>query len=86
MTFSAEFRCYIGIQTLAPWPTTLAGLLPLWPTALGHNTVAHGARLLTPWGMALCLSHTKGVFGRAPAPAVAAPAVAVLLEWILRGR
>jgi hypothetical protein len=85
MTFSAEFRCYIGSQTLAPWPMALAGLLPLWPTALGHNAVAQGARPLMPWGTVLCQSHTKGAFGSAPTPAVAAPAVVVLVEWILRG-
>jgi hypothetical protein len=66
MTFSAEFRCYIGCHTLVPWPTALAVLLPPWPTALGHNVVAHGARPLTPWGMALCLSHTKGPLLAAP--------------------
>jgi hypothetical protein len=66
MTFSAEFQCYIGSQTLAPWPTTLASLLPLWPTTLGHNTVAHGARPLMSWGTALCLSHTKGPLLAAP--------------------
>jgi hypothetical protein len=49
MTFLAEFRCYIGSQTLASWPTTLAGLLPPWPTALGPNGAAHDARLLTLW-------------------------------------
>jgi hypothetical protein len=49
MTFLAEFRCYIGSQTLAPWPTALAGLLPPWPTTLGPNGAAHDARLLTPW-------------------------------------
>jgi hypothetical protein len=48
------------------WPTTLAGLLPLWPAALGHNTVAHNARPLTPWGTTLCLSHTKGLILAAP--------------------
>jgi hypothetical protein len=25
---------------LASWPTTLAGLLPSWPVALGHDAVA----------------------------------------------
>jgi hypothetical protein len=49
MTFLAEFRCYIGSQTLAQWPTVLAGLLSSWPTALAPNAVAHGVRPLTPW-------------------------------------
>jgi hypothetical protein len=66
MTFSAEFRCYIGSQTIVPWPTALAGLLPPWPTALGLNAVAHGARPLTSWGTALCLSHAKGPLLAAP--------------------
>jgi hypothetical protein len=66
MTFSAEFRCYIGSQTLAAWPTALAGLLPPWPTVLGPNVVAHGARPLTPWGTTLCLSHAKGPLLVAP--------------------
>jgi hypothetical protein len=59
MTFSAEFRCYIGSQTLASRPIALPGLLPPWPTALGHNAATHSVRPLTPWGTALCLSHTK---------------------------
>jgi hypothetical protein len=33
--FLQNLWCYIGSQTLAPWPTVLAGLLPPWPTALG---------------------------------------------------
>jgi hypothetical protein len=47
---STEFWCYIGSQTLAPWPTTLAGLLQPWATTLGHNAVAHDARPITSWG------------------------------------
>jgi hypothetical protein len=43
MTFSAEFRPYIGVGTLAPWPTALGGLLPPWATALRPDAVARGA-------------------------------------------
>jgi hypothetical protein len=66
MTFSAEFRCYIGSQILAPQPTTLAGLLPPCPMALRHNVVAQDAMFLTPWVTALCLSHAKGPLLAAP--------------------
>jgi hypothetical protein len=66
MTFSAEFRCYIGRQTLAPWPTALAGLLPPWPTALGHDAVALGARPLTSWRTTPRLGHAKGPLLAAP--------------------
>jgi hypothetical protein len=41
-------------------------LLPPWPTALGHNAVAHGAMSLTPWVTALCLSHPTGPLLAAP--------------------
>jgi hypothetical protein len=66
MTFSAEFRCYIGSQTLASWPTVLAGLLPSWPMALGPDAVARGARPLTSWRMAPSLAHAKGPLLAAP--------------------
>jgi hypothetical protein len=66
MTFSAQFRCYIGKETLALGSTALAGLLPPWTTTLGHNVVAHDAMPLTQWGTVLCLSHTKGPLLAAP--------------------
>jgi hypothetical protein len=49
MTFSTEFRCYIGNQILSSWGMMLAGLLPSWPATLGHNAVAHDVMSLTPW-------------------------------------
>jgi hypothetical protein len=59
MTFSAEFRCYIGSQILSPWPTALAGLLPSWPTALGHNAVPHDAMFLTEFFYLICHDFRK---------------------------
>jgi hypothetical protein len=79
MTFSAEFRCYIGRQMLASWATTLAGLLPPWPTTLGHNAAAHDAMFLTPWVTTLCLSHAKGPL--LAAPSVVGHSVMSLTPW-----
>jgi hypothetical protein len=47
MTFSVEFWCYIGQD---PSVVDASRLLPSWPTTLGPNAVARGARPLTPWG------------------------------------
>jgi hypothetical protein len=44
----------------------LAGLLPSWPTTLGHNVVAHGAMSLMPWVTSLCPSHATGPLLAAP--------------------
>jgi hypothetical protein len=66
MTFSTEFQCYIDSHILASWGTTLAGLLPSWPTVLGHNAVAHDAMFLTLWVTALCPSHATGPLLAAP--------------------
>jgi hypothetical protein len=60
MTFSAEFRCYIGVGILASWATTLGGLLPPWAVALGPDAAAQGVRPLTPWAVALGLGHAQG--------------------------
>jgi hypothetical protein len=60
MTFSAKFRCYIGVGTLALWATTLGGLLPPWAAALRPDAVAHGARPLTLRRRALRLGHARG--------------------------
>jgi hypothetical protein len=60
MTFSAEFRRYIGVRTLAPWATALGGLLPPHAIALRPIVVARGARPLTPWCRALRLGHARG--------------------------
>jgi hypothetical protein len=59
MTFSSKFRCYIGVRTLAPWPTTLGGLLPLWVVALGPDAAAQGVRPLTPRLTTLDLGHVR---------------------------
>jgi hypothetical protein len=53
---------------LAPWGTTVAGLLPPWLMALGPATVAHDGMSLPPWVTALCPSHATG-------PLLAAPTV-----------
>jgi hypothetical protein len=60
MTFSAEFRPYIGMGTLAPRPTALGGLLPPRAAALRPDAVARSARPLTPRRRALCLGHARG--------------------------
>jgi hypothetical protein len=60
MTFSAEFRPYIGVGTLTPRPTALGGLLPPRATAIRPDAVARGARPLTPRRGALCLGHARG--------------------------
>jgi hypothetical protein len=60
MIFLAEFRCYIGSETLASWPTTLAGMLLPWPAVLGPDTMVRGAWPLMPWRTAPRLGHAKG--------------------------
>jgi hypothetical protein len=79
MTFSAEFRPYIGVGTLAPQPTTLGGLLPPWATALRPDAVARGARPLTPRRRALRLGHTRGPL--LVAPSAVADSIMSLTPW-----
>jgi hypothetical protein len=79
MTFSAEFRCYIGVGTLAPRPMTLGGLLPPRAMALRPDAVARGARPLTPRRRALRLGHTRGPL--LAAPGAAAHGVMSLTPW-----
>jgi hypothetical protein len=80
MTFSAEFRCYIGVGTLAPWPTALGGLLSPRATALRHDAVARGARPLTPRRRALRLGHARGPL--LVAPSAVAHDVLSLTPWV----
>jgi hypothetical protein len=79
MTFLAEFRCYIGSQTLAPWPTTLAALLTPWATVLEPDAAAQGVRPLTPRRTALSLGNAQGPL--LAAPSVPAHGVMFLPRW-----
>jgi hypothetical protein len=64
MIFSAEFWCYIGVGTLAPWAV-----------ALGPDAAAQGVRPLTPWLTVLGLDHVRAHSWRhlAPWPTVLCP-------------
>jgi hypothetical protein len=79
MTFSAKFRGYIGVGTLAPLATALGGLLPSWALALGPDAVAHDARNLTSWRRALRLGHARGPL--LAAPGASAHGVMSLTPW-----
>jgi hypothetical protein len=65
-----DIFCWISVlyrqEILALWPTAPGGLLPPWPTTLGHNAIAHDPMLLTSWATTLCFSHTKGPLLAAP--------------------
>jgi hypothetical protein len=61
MTFSAEFRCYIGSEILVPWGTAVAGLPPPWLTALGPAVVAHDVMSVARYG-----PTSGGSYRRAP--------------------
>jgi hypothetical protein len=75
MTFSAKFRYYIGVGTLAPRPTALGGLLPPRAMALRPDATAHGVRgLLPPRAMALRPdAAARGARPLMPRPTVLCP-------------
>jgi hypothetical protein len=61
MTFSVEFQGYIGVGTLAPWPTARGGLLPPWAAALGSNATALGCAKSGPrYGPLLPAPNAEG--------------------------
>jgi hypothetical protein len=69
MTFSAEFRPYIGVGTLTPRPTALGGLLLPRTMALRPDAVARDTRPLTPRRRALRQGHARGPLLAAPGAA-----------------